>query len=187
MDFFHFLGKQLEQQWVICEGGHWPPLRLRAPQDPWQRRKAGRKTAAPPLPVQAQPAWRRIKETGPWSQRSDPISALPAGLLGPPAPSREARFTSFSAMGDLALNAQLGNRDAVQTPPWEPLKSSFRRCQFAADFDPIVSRLGPGQGLQWKASREEGPRGKASHHHLSSKVVLTNFGVSTSLRKLHRN
>lgn len=97
------------------------------------------------------------KRPGLASQHSDPISALPAGLLGPPAPSRDAHFTSFSAMGDLAINAQLGNRDAVQTPPLGPLKSSSRRCQFAADFDPIFSRLGAGQGLQWKATGEEGP------------------------------
>lgn len=96
------------------------------------------------------------KRPGLASQRSDPISALPAGLLGPPTPSRDARFTS-SAMGDLAINAQLGNRDAVQTPPLAPLKSFFRRCQFAVDFDPIFSRLGwggAGQELQWKATGE---------------------------------
>lgn len=90
------------------------------------------------------------KRLGLASQRSDPISALPAGLLRPPAPSRDAHFTSFSAMGDLAINAQLGSRDAVQTPPLAPLKSSFHRCLFAADFDPIFSRSGARQESYWR-------------------------------------
>lgn len=98
------------------------------------------------------------KRPGLASQRSDPISALPAGLLGPPAPSRDARFTS-PAMGDLAINAQLGNRDAVQTPPLAPLKSFFRRCQFAVDFDPIFSRLGGGD--KTGAPMESYRRGRA--------------------------
>lgn len=127
----------------------------------------------------------RSKRPGLASQSSDPISALPAGLLGPPAPSRDAHFTSFSAMGDLAINAQLGNRDAMQTPPLAPLKSSFHRCQFAAEFDPIISRLGAGQGLQKKTTGEEEPRGEASP--TTSEVVPASFGVSTSLRTLHGN
>lgn len=58
------------------------------------------------------------------SQRSDPISALPAGLLGPPDPGRDAHFTPSPELGRLAISAQLGNRDAVQTPPLAPLESS---------------------------------------------------------------
>lgn len=117
------------------------------------------------------------------SRRSDPISALPAGLLRPPDPGRDAHFTPSPELGSLAISAQLGNQDAVQTPPLAPLESSSRRCQLAADLDPILSRLGAGQGLQRKATGEERSQGEAS----STSAPRAGFGVCTSIRKLHRN
>ncbi|EDL33619.1 mCG148143 [Mus musculus] len=58
-------------------------------------------------------------------------------------------------MGGLAINAELGNRDAVQNPPLAPLKSFFRRCQFATDFDPIFSRFGGRAGAPMESLQEK--------------------------------
>lgn len=117
------------------------------------------------------------------SRRSDPISALPAGLLGPPAPGRDAHFHPSPELGDLAISAQLGNRDAVQTPPLAPLESSSPRCQLAADFDPILSRLREGSDSDGKLQERNGPEARPPRPQLRG----DGFGVSSSLRKLHRN
>lgn len=100
---FHLFREQLKQ-WPICGGGPWPPLRLWAPQDPWQRRKARPEDSrtAPPGPGPACLADdQRDRALRLGSQIL--ISALPAGLLGSPALGRDARsplpFPSSGGLG----------------------------------------------------------------------------------------
>jgi hypothetical protein len=136
------------------------------------RRKAGRKTAAPPLPVQAQPGWPRIKEPGPGSASlcSDPIYTRPAGCLAPPTSGLGCPlFIPSQGWGTwtLVLSVAVAMR-------WKSCLLGLSsllppRCELAAQFDPVPSRLGGGgigAGLQPNKTlpREERHRNRDLPH-----------------------